>query len=115
MVIKIEGSDIKVLGGGTQAYNKDTTDKRRPLIMKSPADRQKALKRANNPDIKEFEKVISELHQDLQKAYDDFEKVLGEKELLEINLKLLEEELAKPIIKEPSAKITKKSVKLEVE
>ena len=84
MVIKVDSEAVKVLGGGTQAYNKATTDKRRPLIMTSPGQRQKALKRANDPDIQELEGVIVNLSEELGVAYASIKglnKTLEEAEL----------------------------------
>jgi len=84
MGIKIEGDAIKVLGGGTQSYNKDNRNKSRPLIFKSPGQIQKALKRANDPDIQELEGIITNLSEELAFAYTSIEglnKTIVEAEL----------------------------------
>ncbi len=81
MTVKVEGAGVKVLGGGTQAYNKNTIDKRRPLIMKSPYDKQKAVRIAKDPIYKDLLKdidnykaeivIYEELMETLQKAHNE--------------------------------------------
>ncbi len=84
ITIEVEGEGVKILGGGTQSYNKDNRDKRRPLIMTSPGQMQKARKRANDPDIQELEGVVVNLSEELGMAYTTIEglnKTLAETEL----------------------------------
>jgi hypothetical protein len=75
MGIKIEGDGVKVLGGGTQAYNKNADDRRRPLIMKSPHERQKAVKRAKDPIYKSLLQEIEDYKADISN-YEDIIEVL---------------------------------------
>lgn len=96
--IKVEGDGVKVLGGGTQAYNKDNRDKRRPLVMTSPGQRQKILKRANDPEFKELDDTIETLKSDLKFASDTIEYNLDAtqemEEKYEATIKTLESEIA---------------------
>lgn len=75
MDIRIEGDGVKVLGGGTQAYNKDNRDKRRPLIMTSPAERQKKIKLAKDPIYKDVLKEIEEYKAEIEQ-YEEVIKTL---------------------------------------
>jgi hypothetical protein len=82
--IKVEGDAVKVLGGGSQNYNKDNRDKRRPTVTMSPGQRQRILKRANDPEIQELDSIIVNLSEELAMAYttiDGLNKTLVEAQL----------------------------------
>ncbi len=118
MVIKIEGEGVKVLGGGTQAYNKDTTDKRRPLIMKSPHERQKILRIAKDPIYKDLLKKIEnykeeiviyeELIDTLQKAHDE-ELEIRHTIIKDLETKIKGIEAAKSSVKQTTRPARKKA------